>query len=104
MYKLDDHVACAVAGITGEGMPCRCACVKSAETGASAPAVVSKLLSMRAADANILINSCRLAAQQYTYTYQEPIPVEQLVRALCDQKQVRSSFIHTVCALSGSSM
>ena len=41
-----------------------------------------------AADANILINSCRLAAQQYTYTYQEPIPVEQLVRALCDQKQV----------------
>jgi 20S proteasome subunit alpha 3 len=55
MYKLDDHIACAVAGIT--------------------------------ADANILINSCRLAAQQYTYTYQEPIPVEQLVRALCDQKQ-----------------
>lgn len=43
-----------------------------------------------AADANILINSCRLAAQQYTYTYQEPIPVEQLVRALCDQKQVRT--------------
>ncbi len=40
MYKLDDHVACSVAGITGEGMPCRCACVKSAETGASAPAVV----------------------------------------------------------------
>ncbi|KAK9829292.1 hypothetical protein WJX72_004984 [[Myrmecia] bisecta] len=55
MYKLDDHVACAVAGIT--------------------------------ADANILINTCRLAAQRYTLTYQEPIPVEQLVRALCDNKQ-----------------
>mmetsp|Transcript_3960 Transcript_3960/g.11517 ORF Transcript_3960/g.11517 Transcript_3960/m.11517 type:complete len:258 (-) Transcript_3960:750-1523(-) len=55
MYKLDDHVACAVAGIT--------------------------------ADANILINSCRLAAQQYTFQYQEPIPVEQLVKLLCDQKQ-----------------
>lgn len=55
MYKLDDHVACAVAGIT--------------------------------ADANILINSCRLAAQQYLFSYQEPIPVDQLVRSLCDQKQ-----------------
>jgi 20S proteasome alpha/beta subunit len=47
------------------------------------------------ADANILINSCRLAAQQYTYTYQEPIPVEQLVRALCDQKQASGT-----CTLS----
>lgn len=55
MYKLDGHVACAVAGIT--------------------------------ADANILINTCRLAAQQYTFAYQEPIPVEQLVRTLCDNKQ-----------------
>jgi len=55
MYKLDDHIACAVAGIT--------------------------------ADANILINSCRLAAQQYLFAYQEPIPVDQLVRSLCDQKQ-----------------
>lgn len=55
MYKLDGHVACAVAGIT--------------------------------ADANILINTCRLAAQRYTFAYQEPIPVEQLVRTLCDNKQ-----------------
>jgi Proteasome subunit len=47
-----------------------------------------------AADANILINSCRLAAQQYTYTYQEPIPVEQLVRALCDQKQASGASVH----------
>merc|ERR1712156_357124 len=37
MYKLDNHMACAVAGIT--------------------------------ADANILINTARLAAQCYTFTY-----------------------------------
>jgi hypothetical protein len=41
------------------------------------------------ADANILINTCRLTAQRYYYAYQEPMPVEQLVRALCDTKQVR---------------
>ncbi|EIE20105.1 20S proteasome alpha subunit C [Coccomyxa subellipsoidea C-169] len=60
MYKLADHVACAVAGIT--------------------------------ADANILINKCRLAAQQYEFAYQEPIPVEQLVRSLCDNKQGYTQF------------
>ena len=38
------------------------------------------------ADANILINYARLAAQRYKYTYQEPQPVEQLVQLLCDQK------------------
>eukprot|EP01027_Heterolobosea_sp_BB2_P011683 GEZU01016999.1.p1 GENE.GEZU01016999.1~~GEZU01016999.1.p1 ORF type:complete len:254 (+),score=70.44 GEZU01016999.1:125-886(+) len=55
MYKIDDHVACAVAGITS--------------------------------DANILINYARLAAQRYMFAYQEPIPVEQLIRELCDLKQ-----------------
>lgn len=55
MYRLDNHIACAVAGIT--------------------------------ADANILINTCRLAAQRYLFAYQEPIPVEQLVKTLCDNKQ-----------------
>ncbi|KAK9819509.1 hypothetical protein WJX74_001650 [Apatococcus lobatus] len=60
MYKLDDHIACAVAGIT--------------------------------ADANILINTARLAAQRHLLTYQEPIPVEQLVRALCDNKQGYTQF------------
>ncbi|KAL6782337.1 POA3 [Auxenochlorella protothecoides x Auxenochlorella symbiontica] len=55
LYQLDDHVACAVAGIT--------------------------------ADANILVNTCRLHAQRYTLQFQEPIPVDQLVRALCDTKQ-----------------
>ncbi|MEW5301564.1 MAG: hypothetical protein WDW36_004417 [Sanguina aurantia] len=60
MYKLDDHISCAVAGIT--------------------------------ADANILVNSCRLAAQRYTFAYQEPIPVEQLVKAVCDTKQGYTQF------------
>ncbi|KAI3425062.1 hypothetical protein D9Q98_008439 [Chlorella vulgaris] len=55
MYRLDDHIACAVAGIT--------------------------------ADANILINNCRLQAQRYLFVYQEPMPVDQLVRGLCDTKQ-----------------
>jgi hypothetical protein len=44
-----------------------------------------------AADANILINMCRTAAQRYFFAYQEPMPVEQLVRAVCDTKQVRGA-------------
>jgi len=60
MYKVDDHLACAVAGIT--------------------------------ADANILINYARLAAQRYTLTYQEPIPVEQLIINICDRKQGYTQF------------
>ncbi|ONK66364.1 uncharacterized protein A4U43_C06F6970 [Asparagus officinalis] len=55
MYKIDDHVACAVAGIMS--------------------------------DANILINTARVQAQRYTFSYQEPMPVEQLVQSLCDTKQ-----------------
>lgn len=39
------------------------------------------------ADANILINYARQAAQRYLLTYNEDIPCEQLVRRLCDTKQ-----------------
>ncbi|KAL2217396.1 putative proteasome component Pre9 [Thermoascus aurantiacus ATCC 26904] len=39
------------------------------------------------ADANILINYARQAAQRYLLTYGEDIPCEQLVRRLCDLKQ-----------------
>jgi len=39
------------------------------------------------ADANILINYARQAAQQYLLTYNTDIPCEQLVRRLCDLKQ-----------------
>jgi 20S proteasome subunit alpha 3 len=38
------------------------------------------------ADANILINYARLAAQRHRYTYGEDMPVEQLVQSLCDTK------------------
>jgi len=39
------------------------------------------------ADANTLIQYARISAQQYTFQYHEPIPVEQLVTDLCDLKQ-----------------
>jgi 20S proteasome subunit alpha 3 len=55
MYKLDDHVACAVAGIT--------------------------------ADANSLVQYTRSAAQRHRFRYQEAMPVELLVRDVCDMKQ-----------------
>jgi len=60
MYKVDEHVACAVAGIT--------------------------------ADANILINYARQAAQRYYYAYQEPMPLEQLLQTICDLKQSYTQF------------
>jgi len=55
IFKLDEHMACAVAGIT--------------------------------ADANILISSLRSWAQGHRLTFQEDIPIEQLVTRLCDTKQ-----------------
>ena len=39
------------------------------------------------ADANILINFARNICQDYSYTYGQQIPVEQLVRQLCNAKQ-----------------
>ena len=39
------------------------------------------------ADANILINTARIYAQQYLYNYGDDIPCEQLVKRLCDLKQ-----------------
>jgi len=43
-------------------------------------------------DANILLNYARVVAQQHLFTYGELIPVEQLVQALCDQKQGYTQF------------
>ncbi|KAK1281253.1 Proteasome subunit alpha type-4-1 [Acorus gramineus] len=60
MYKIDGHVACAVAGIMS--------------------------------DANILISTARVQAQRYSFAYQEPMPVEQLVQSLCDTKQGYTQF------------
>lgn len=60
MHKIDDHVCCAVAGIT--------------------------------ADANILINFLRIRAQQELLRHNEPIPVEELVRSVCNRKQGYTQF------------
>ena len=38
-------------------------------------------------DANVLTQQLRLTAQRYQLTYQEAMPVEQLVCSLCDLKQ-----------------
>jgi len=43
-------------------------------------------------DANLLINAARLFAQRYAASYSEPVPVEQLVHHLCDQKQGYTQF------------
>ena len=37
-------------------------------------------------DANILIQHARITSQRYLYTYQEPMPVEQLVERVCNYK------------------
>jgi len=39
------------------------------------------------ADANILIDQARLRAGRYSYQFQEPIPLEQLVQFVCNYKQ-----------------
>lgn len=44
------------------------------------------------ADANILIHRLRVVAQQYTYAYSAPIPVEQLIVSACDTKQAYTQF------------
>lgn len=55
IYKIDDHVICAVAGLTS--------------------------------DANILLRYARQSALGYTYRFQEPEPVEQLIKNVCNTKQ-----------------
>lgn len=41
------------------------------------------------ADANLLINHARVSAQRYLYKYGEEMPVEQLVKEVCNYKQVQ---------------
>ena len=43
-------------------------------------------------DANILIDYSRRMAQRYRTTYESPIPVEQLVKQLCDAKQYYTQY------------
>lgn len=44
------------------------------------------------ADANVLINQLRIIAQQHRFQYGEQIPLELLVRSLCDTKQAYTQF------------
>jgi len=39
------------------------------------------------ADANILIQEARVGSQRYLYQYHEPIPVENMVKSVCNYKQ-----------------
>lgn len=53
---------------------------------------VTSVVAGLTADANILINTARVAAQRYIYTYQEPMPVEQMVKRVCNYKQSYTQF------------
>lgn len=44
------------------------------------------------ADANILINQARLGSQRYLYKYQEPMPVEQVTKSVCNYKQAYTQY------------
>eukprot|EP01041_Mallomonas_annulata_P001004 gene1004-1972_t len=44
------------------------------------------------ADANILIQEARVGSQRYLYTYQELMPVEQVVKSVCNYKQAYTQF------------
>ncbi|CAN0370760.1 unnamed protein product, partial [Ectocarpus sp. 8 AP-2014] len=39
------------------------------------------------ADANLLVNHARVSAQRYLYQYGEQMPLEQLVKEVCNYKQ-----------------
>jgi 20S proteasome subunit alpha 3 len=53
---------------------------------------VTCLVAGLTADANILIHRARVASQRYLYTYQEAMPVEQVVRDVCDYKQAYTQY------------
>jgi 20S proteasome subunit alpha 3 len=44
------------------------------------------------ADANILVHEARLGSQRYLYTYQQQMPVEQVVKSVCNYKQAYTQF------------
>lgn len=53
------------------------------------------------ADANLLVNHARVSAQRYLYQYGEQMPLEQLVKEVCNYKQVRTRCVYG-CVLSVS--
>ncbi|CBN74912.1 proteasome subunit [Ectocarpus siliculosus] len=44
------------------------------------------------ADANLLVNHARVSAQRYLYQYGEQMPLEQLVKEVCNYKQAYTQF------------
>jgi 20S proteasome subunit alpha 3 len=58
----------------------------SSVNGAYSSTMICAVAGMTA-DANILINTARVYAQQYLYMYNDDIPCEQLVKRICDLKQ-----------------
>jgi len=44
------------------------------------------------ADANILMQEARVKSQRYLYEYQDPMPIEQCVKAVCDYKQAYTQY------------
>lgn len=55
-------------------------------------------------DANILIDEIRQYAQQYFYTYQEPIPIYQLVAHVCNYKQAYTQYGGTFPLFTSSNL
>jgi len=53
---------------------------------------VVALVAGLAFDANILIHQSRLGSQRYLYKYQEPMPVEQMVKSVCNYKQAYTQY------------
>lgn len=49
-------------------------------------------ISGNTADATSLIDDARIFAQRFTYTYGKPIPLEQLVKYICEQKHFYTQF------------
>jgi 20S proteasome subunit alpha 3 len=60
---------------------------KSAEKMYKIDEHITTVVAGLTADANILIQNARVTAQRYIYTYQEPMPVEMLVKNVCNFKQ-----------------
>lgn len=44
------------------------------------------------ADSNILLDAARTRCQQHTFSFSEPMPVEELVKYICDYKQSYTQF------------
>lgn len=53
---------------------------------------VTSVVAGLGSDANILIHNARLTAQRYIYTYQESMPVEQLVQRVCNIKHAYTQY------------